>query len=111
MTRTPEAGAKPEPTPGCTRGSGRTRPASNSDRPERAFVGSLLARVVLERDPETDAVIEDPAILDRQVLPHDLCDAQLAYALSCSLDCDSSGGLPRLRADAHDLGDAINALR
>jgi len=37
-----------------------------------AVRGMLIRRVVLERDTKADAVIQDPAVLDRQVLTHDL---------------------------------------
>ena len=39
---------------------------------ERRWPLSLLAPVVLERDTEPDAKIHDGAVLDRQVLAHDL---------------------------------------
>jgi hypothetical protein len=41
-------------------------------RSERPVLRSLLAGVVLERDPETDAVVENPTVLDGQILTYDL---------------------------------------
>jgi hypothetical protein len=87
---------------------------SHVDAPgsERAAVAaSLLAPVVLERDTEPDAKIHDGAVLDRQVLAHDLGHAELAHTLRSSLNRNAGRSLPRLAADTDDLGDTVDAIR
>ena len=41
----------------------------------------LLARLVLERDGEADAEVDDAAVADRDVLTHDLGDPQVPHRL------------------------------
>src|SRR5438105_3605881 len=69
-----------------------------------------VARLVLERDPEANAVAADRPVLDRHVLPEDLGDAQVAHRLGRRLDRVARGRLPGLVALPDHLGDAVNAL-
>src|SRR6185437_125477 len=68
------------------------RPRSGHAGPKRA-AGSSLLGVVLERDPQADPVVEDGSVLDGEVLPDDLRDAQFAHALGRCLDRGARGGL------------------
>src|SRR5262249_32108684 len=71
---------------------------------------ALVARVVLERDPEPHAVVLDLPVLDRAVLPQDLGDAQVANPLRRRLHGVARGRLPRLLADPDHLGDPVDTL-
>ena len=61
---------------------------------ERLRGDPLVVRVVLERDPETDSIVEHAPVLDREVLPHNLSYAQLSYALRGGLDSNPGCCLP-----------------
>src|ERR1019366_6473069 len=71
----------------------------------------LLVAIVLERDPEPNPKVQDTAVLDGQVLTHDLGHAQLAYARGRGLNRHASRGLPGLATYADNLGDPVDAIR
>ncbi len=93
-------------TSSVTRGeaNGGPSPAGRRNKPP------CLLRVVLERDTEPDAVAEHAAVLDRQILAHDLRDAKLAHTFGGRLDGRASRVLPGLAADTDDLRHPVDAV-
>src|ERR1700694_5519101 len=91
---------------------GRARPPMPRELAPR--LGRLPARggraVVFERDVEPDPVSRDLAVLDGQVLPHHLGDAQVAQSLGRGLDGALRGRLPGLAAGPHQLGHPVDAV-
>lgn len=83
------------------------RRRARRDRPTRG----LLVGGVLERDPQTDAVGLDGAVLDHDVLTDHLGDPQIADRLGSRLHGHAGGCGPRLAAGADDLGHSVNAVR
>src|SRR3954454_9657829 len=69
---------------------------------------ALLARLVLERDREPDAVLLDLPVLDRDVLPDHLGDPQVADALGGGLDGIGRSLCPPIRTGPDHLGDAVH---
>src|SRR5580704_12507093 len=75
----------------------KSRPgAARPPTPRELFTTFGLSRsaLVLEGDVQSDPVGRDLAVLDGEVLPHDLGNAQVAKRLRCGLDGALRGGLP-----------------
>jgi hypothetical protein len=81
------------------------------DGTDAAGASLLVARLVLERDPQPHPEAGDLPILDHDVLPHHLGHAQVTNGVGRSLDGASSRRLPRLVAYTDHLGHSVHTLR
>lgn len=71
---------------------------------------SLVFGVVLERNTEANAVVDELAVLDCDVLSQNFGHAEVAHGLRRRVDRASGGCLPRLAANANHLGHAVDAV-
>src|SRR5262249_40852305 len=69
-----------------------------------------VAGLVLERDREPDAIALDSPVLDRNVLPEDLGDAQIANRFRRGLHRAARSGLPGLTAHPNHFGHSVDAI-
>src|ERR1700757_1292575 len=83
----------------------------NKTPPGAAAASLLVARLVLERDPQPHPETGHLPILDHDVLPHHLGHAQVTNGVGRGLHGASSRRLPRLVADTDHLGHSVHTFR
>src|SRR5690242_8032932 len=72
--------------------------------------GKASAAFVFERNVETHAVVRDLAVLHGEIEARRFRNAQIANGPARGLDRVPGRSLPRVGADADDLGDAVHAV-